>query len=61
MKKKGAGRPPLPEGQAKDRVVGVRFTAAEVDQIAAEIGKGTISDWIRGLVYNALTKRKVRR
>jgi len=43
------GRPKLPKGEAKGRIVPVRFNAEEVQQIAkaASANKQTVSEWIR--------------
>jgi hypothetical protein len=46
------GRPKLPTGAAKGRIVHVRFTPEEIDRInaAAKAGDKTISEWIRSTV-----------
>ena len=42
------GRPKLPTGAAKGRIVHVRFTPEEIERItaAAKAGNKTISEWI---------------
>jgi hypothetical protein len=51
------GRPKLPKGEAKGRIVPVRFSAQDLREItaAAKVNKQTISDWIRSTL-NAATK-----
>ena len=43
------GRPPLPKGQAKGKIIPVRITNAEASLWAktAKASKQTLSDWIR--------------
>lgn len=55
-KPKKMGRPPLPNGQAKGRIVPVRFSAEEVVRItaAASASDQTLSEWIRSTL-NAAT------
>jgi uncharacterized protein (DUF1778 family) len=50
------GRPKLPTGVAKGRIVHVRFTPEEIDRInaAAKAGNKTISEWIRSTVNAAI-------
>ena len=50
------GRPKLPKGEAKGRIVPVRFSAEEVQRItaAANAKKQKISEWIRSTL-NAAT------
>jgi uncharacterized protein (DUF1778 family) len=47
--KKKMGRPKLPNGAAKGRVVTLRLNAADLKMIeaAAKEGKLTLSEWIR--------------
>lgn len=56
MKRRKAGRPPLPKGQAKGRIVPVRFNAEDLRAItaAARAKKQTVSDWIRSTINAAL-------
>ena len=46
--KKKIGRPRLPKGEAKGRIVPVRFSAEEVKRItaAANASKQKVSEWI---------------
>jgi len=48
-KARKAGRPPLPKGQAKGRIVPVRFAADDLRRIAsaAKANKQSLSEWIR--------------
>ena len=56
QKPKKMGRPALPKGEAKGRIVPVRFSGADIKRIgaAARAGGQTVSEWIRGLVAVAL-------
>jgi hypothetical protein len=49
-KPKRVGRPTLPTGHAKARIVPVRFKAEDIEKIkkAAKAQNQTLSDWIRG-------------
>ena len=49
-KKNKVGRPKLPKGTAKGRIVPVRFTAEDFKAVsaAAKSSKLTLSEWIRG-------------
>ena len=51
-KPKKMGRPKLPKGDAKDRIVPVRFNTHELKRLeaAAKSDQKTISEWIRGTV-----------
>ena len=55
-RRRGVGRPRLPKGEAKGRIVPVRFTSDALKAIAAKAKEKdqTISDWIRGTVDAAL-------
>lgn len=57
-KHKGRGRPKLPKGEAKGRIVPIRFTAATLKTIEtlAKLGNQTVSQWIRGTVEGAIRK-----
>ena len=48
-KPKKVGRPKLPKGEAKGRIVPVRFSAEEVNRItaAANASNQKLSEWIR--------------
>ena len=50
------GRPKLPAGAAKGRVVHVRFTPEEIERIAAsaKASNKTISEWIRSTLNAAI-------
>lgn len=50
------GRPKLPTGAAKGRIVHVRFTPEEIERItaAAKASNKTVSEWIRSTANAAL-------
>ena len=50
------GRPKLPKGEAKDRIVPIRFNVSDIKRIesAAKASDKTVSEWIRGLVASAI-------
>jgi hypothetical protein len=50
------GRPKLPKGEAKGRIVPVRFSADEVKRItsAANANDQKVSEWIRSTLSAAL-------
>jgi uncharacterized protein (DUF1778 family) len=50
------GRPKLPKGEAKGKVLGLRFTAEEVKKVtaAARAKKQTVSDWMRSTLNAAM-------
>lgn len=54
-KPKKVGRPKLPKGEAKGRIVPVRFSAEEVDRItaAASASNQKLSEWIRSTLKAA--------
>lgn len=54
-KPRPVGRPKLPKGEAKGKIVPVRFNAADLKAAttAAKLSNQTLSDWIRSLVYTA--------
>jgi hypothetical protein len=56
VKPKKMGRPKLPKGEAKGRIVPVRFSAEEVQRIAAvaRAKNQKVSEWIRSTL-NAAT------
>ena len=60
MKKraKRPGRPKLPKGQAKGRIVPVRFTSAALKAVeeAAKGNKQTVSEWIRSTLDAAIER-----
>ena len=51
-KTRSVGRPALPKGHAKARIVPVRFKPQEFQAItvAAKSSKQNISEWIRGML-----------
>lgn len=55
-KTKKIGRPKLPKGEAKGRIVSIRFNSVDVKQIevAAKASQKTVSEWIRGVVVTGL-------
>ena len=55
-KPKKIGRPKLPKGDAKGRIVPIRFNGNDLKRIesAAKSSQKTVSEWIRGLVATAL-------
>lgn len=55
-KSKKVGRPKLPKGEAKGRIVPVRFTAADLKAMAAQANKRklTVSEWIRSTLNAAV-------
>jgi hypothetical protein len=55
-KPKKIGRPKLPKGEAKGRIVPVRFSAEAINAVesAARTNKQTTSEWIRQTVSSAL-------
>jgi hypothetical protein len=56
QKTKKVGRPKLPRGEAKGRIVPVRFTALDLKamEAAAKASKQNVSEWIRDTVSNAI-------
>jgi hypothetical protein len=56
-KPKKIGRPKLPKGEAKGRIVPVRFSAEEVQRItaAANAKNQKVSEWIRSTLNAATT------
>ena len=54
-KKRKPGRPKLPKGEAKGKIVPVRFGAEELDRVyrAAESSNQTVSQWIRSTLSAA--------
>lgn len=55
-KKRKPGRPKLPKGQAKGKIVPVRFAPEEVERVyrAAESSRQTVSQWIRSTLNAAM-------
>ena len=54
--KRKPGRPKLPKGEAKEKIVPVRFTGAEIGRIGAAARKSdqTVSQWIRSTLSAAV-------
>jgi len=52
------GRPRLPKGEAKGRIVPVRFTAEDLKamEAAAKASKQTLSEWIRSTTHAAIER-----
>jgi hypothetical protein len=50
------GRPKLPKGEAKGRIVPIRFNAADLKRIesTAKANQKTVSAWIRGAITTAM-------
>jgi hypothetical protein len=50
------GRPKLPKGEAKGRIVPIRFNASDIKRIesAARADQKTVSEWIRGTIATAM-------
>ena len=55
-KPKKIGRPKLPKGDAKGRIVPIRFNPSDLKRIesAARASQKTVSEWIRGAVATAM-------
>ncbi len=53
-KPKKVGRPMLPKGEAKGKIVPVRFNADDLKQVtaAAKVSKQTISEWMRRILVD---------
>ena len=56
QKPRKIGRPKLPKGEAKGRIVPIRFNSADIKRIesAARASQQTVSEWIRGTLAAAL-------
>ena len=57
-KRKKPGRPKLPKGEAKGRIVPVRFSADDLKVIAAtaKANNKTVSEWIRSTIHAAVSR-----
>ena len=55
-KKRKLGRPKLPKGEAKGKIVPVRFTAEGIRAVeaAAKAKKQTVSAWVRSTIQATL-------
>ncbi len=51
-KPRKVGRPKLPKGEAKGRIVPVRFTAEDLKAMAAaaNVKNQTVSEWVRSTI-----------
>ena len=58
-KKAKVGRPKMPKGEAKGRIVPVRFTADDLKAIAlrAKAEHQNISEWIRSMIHAKIEGR----
>ena len=56
QKKAKIGRPKLPKGEAKGKIVPVRFALDDLRAIAkrAKASKQNVSEWIRSTIYASL-------
>jgi hypothetical protein len=56
-KPRAVGRPKLPKGKAKGKIVPVRFAddALKPMEAAAKANKQTLSEWIRNTVHAAIS------
>lgn len=56
QKKAKMGRPKLPKGEAKGRIVPVRFRADDLKamEAAAKAAKQTVSEWVRSTIHATL-------
>jgi hypothetical protein len=55
-KPKNIGRPKLPKGEAKGRIVPIRFNASDIKRVeaAAKSSKQTVSEWVRSTLNASL-------
>ena len=55
-KPRKVGRPKLPRGEAKGKIVPIRFNADDVKRVerAARSSKQTVSEWVRSTLSAAL-------
>jgi hypothetical protein len=58
QKKNKVGRPKLPKGEAKGKIVPVRFRHNDLKAMAAKAKASdqTVSDWIRSTVHDVIRK-----
>jgi hypothetical protein len=56
QKKRKPGRPKLPKGEAKGKIVPVRFSSERIKAVesAARAKKQTVSEWVRCTIDAAL-------
>jgi len=55
-KPKKVGRPMLPKGEAKGKIVPIRFNAEDIRKVtsAAKASNQTVSEWVRSTLYAKL-------
>jgi hypothetical protein len=55
-KPRKVGRPKLPKGEAKGKIVPIRFNADDVKRVerAAKSSKQTVSEWVRSTLNAAM-------
>jgi hypothetical protein len=55
-KPKKVGRPMLPKGEAKGKIVPIRFNAEDIKRVAAaaKAEDQTVSEWVRSTLYAKL-------
>ena len=58
QKKTKVGRPKLPKGEAKGRIVPVRFTGDDLKAIAAlaKASDQNVSEWIRSTIHATIQR-----
>jgi hypothetical protein len=56
QKPKKVGRPKLAKGEAKGKIVPIRFNADDLKKVtaAAKANKQTVSEWVRSTLYAKL-------
>ncbi len=56
QKPKKVGRPKLAKGEAKGKIVPIRFNAEDIKKVtaAAKANKQTVSEWVRSTLYARL-------
>jgi hypothetical protein len=59
-KPKKVGRPKMAKGEAKGKIVPIRFNAEDLKKVtaAAKANKQTVSEWVRATLYANLTSQK---
>lgn len=62
-KKRGPGRPPVPERCRREVVLAAKFTIAEARAVrrAAKMSETKVADFMRSLVLKALPRKRGRR
>ena len=55
-KPKPVGRPKMAKGEAKGKIVPIRFNAEDIKRVtsAAKANKQTVSEWVRSTLYAKL-------